>query len=645
MKIKDNYNFSEWFVKRNLKELGYQSEKMQTVINSLATQELPTVFAACPSAGKTLMSICMIDTILKDNPNFRVLVLAHGTNVLRSQYYEEIVSANPSFTHCEITSKKEMDDCDGQVVVTIPQSIKGVKKLPKFDMVVVDEAHQFYFAEMVQTIIRNVGAKHQLMLTGTPSIFIFNEFPLITVTVNEILEYDMVEDLTVVVASSNYRINREDFNASGEVREEFFDNQEEQTNNTLDDFLGVLESKLKSVLKEFTVIEAGVSALTGWHLPLKALDKTMIVARSQQQGMQIKNYFLRKKVNVALSTSDTDSTSSEIQRFKQDDDCRILIVVGRGILGFSFPRMINVVDMSGTQNIDRIFQLMCRVIRKHPNNRKKFFFKIAPKDFEHNYEYIMTATMCLCDESYYTKYNGENFLDLEIPVVRTPRTPREPGDEDEPREPRQRREAGIRPVEFLGLPEGIRFFKDLLHKDNGEAMVNHSYAKIKEVKYLLGEYDQGKAPDGYRTKEFLMDEAKQFNSVKEWREFSEASYQAAHKTNIIDECTSHMDKLWEKKHTKESLTERALNYTQRSHWKKAEAGAYKAAREMGILDEICSHMVSPQKPNKWWTLERCIEEAKKYKTVKEWNTNSKSSYLAAHKNDWLEECKQYLNNK
>jgi superfamily II DNA or RNA helicase len=697
MKTKDNYNFSEWFVKRNLKELGYQSEKMQTVINSLATQELPTVFAACPSAGKTLMSICMIDTILKDNPNFRVLVLAHGTNVLRSQYYEEIVSANPSFTHCEITSKKEMDDCDGQVVVTIPQSIKGVKKLPKFDMVVVDEAHQFYFAEMVQTIIRNVGAKHQLMLTGTPSIFIFNEFPLITVTVNEILEYDMVEDLTVVVASSNYRINREDFNASGEVREEFFDNQEEQTNNTLDDFLGVLESKLKSVLKEFTAIEAGVSALTGWHLPLKALDKTMIVARSQQQGMQIRNYFLRKKVNVALSTSDTDSTSSEIQRFKQDDDCRILIVVGRGILGFSFPRMINVVDMSGTQNIDRIFQLMCRVIRKHPNNRKKFFFKIAPKDFEHNYEYIMTATMCLCDESYYTKYNGENFLDLEIPVVRTPRPPREPreDDEDEPGEPRQRREAGIRPVEFLGLPEGIRFFKDLLHKDNGEAMVNHSYAKIREVKYLLGEYqvlpmgywtlekcmeesakyntvtewvknngssysiasrdgflDQctkhmtsTQKPTGYWTKERCIEDSSKYNTISEWKKNSSSALTRASKNGWLDECTTHMKKVtpqW----TKENCLEQALKYKTPIEWRKNSGGSYTAAQKNKWYGECTSHMTNSRKPNGHWNIkENCIEEVKKYSGVKEWVKKSCGSYESALKNGWLEECKQYLNNK
>jgi len=692
METKINYDFSEWFAKRNLKQLGYQAEKMQTVITSLATQELPTVFAACPSAGKTLMSICMIDTILKDNPDFRVLVLAHGTNVLRSQYYEEIVGANPDFTHCEITRKREMDECDAQVVVTIPQSIKGVKKLPKFDMVVVDEAHQFYFADMVQNIIRQAGVKHQLMLTGTPSIFILNEFPLITITVNEILDYDMVEDLTVVVASSNYKMNRTDFNASGEVREDY-QFQEQETINTLNDFLGVLVNKLKSVLKEFTSIEAGVSALTGWHLPLKALDKTMIVARSQEQARQIRNYFMSKNINVALSTSDTDSTSSEIQRFKDDEDCRVLIVVGRGILGFSFTRMINVVDMSGTQNIDRIFQLMCRVIRKHPDGRKKFFFKIAPKDLEHNYEYIMTATMCLCDESYYTKYNGENFLDLEIPVVRTPRSPREPREPGEPGEPRQRRETGIQPVEFLGLPEGIRFFKDLLHKDNGEAMVNHSFAKIREVKYLLGEYQvlpmgwwtkercieeaakynspnewkinsggseniarkngwfdecishmTNYTPKGYWTKERCIEEAKKYKRVREWQKSSGGSFNVARKNGWLEECTAHIVYVkqghW---NDKNNCIEEAKKYNSKTEWQLGSSSSYQWARKNGWLEECTVHMVIKNKPRGYWIKERCIEEAKKYKSIGEWTKASSGSLDAAQKNGWFEECKKYLN--
>ena len=38
---------------------------------------------------------------------------------------------------------------------------------------------------------------------------------------------------------------------------------------------------------------------------------------------------------------------------------------------FNFPEMETVIDMTASQNIDRIFQLMCRVIRKHPKGNKK----------------------------------------------------------------------------------------------------------------------------------------------------------------------------------------------------------------------------------------------------------------------------------
>lgn len=45
-----------------------------------------------------------------------------------------------------------------------------------------------------------------------------------------------------------------------------------------------------------------------------------------------------------------------------------------------------------------------------------------------------------------------------------------------------------------------------------------------------------------------------------------------------------------------------------------------------------------RKPVNYWTKENCIEEARKYKTVKEWLQNSRSSYTIAHKHGWLEEC-------
>jgi len=42
-----------------------------------------------------------------------------------------------------------------------------------FDVLIVDEAHHYYFAEMIQSIIRHFNFKKQLLLTGTPAPFGF----------------------------------------------------------------------------------------------------------------------------------------------------------------------------------------------------------------------------------------------------------------------------------------------------------------------------------------------------------------------------------------------------------------------------------------------------------------------------------------
>jgi hypothetical protein len=235
-------------------------------------------------------------------------------------------------------------------------------------------------------------------------------------------------------------------------------------------------------------------------------------------------------------------------------------------------------------------------------------------------------------------------LDLEIPVVRTPRPPREPREDDEPREPRPPRSTDIRPVEFLGLPEGIRFFKDLLHKDNGEAMVNHSFAKIKEVKYLLGEYQQ--VPDGYWTKERCIEESKKYTSRVEWKNNS-PSYKAALKSGWLDECASHM-KLLQKRNgywSLERCIEEAKKYNTRVEWQNSKGDgstSYSCAALNGWIEQCATHMKILQRPKGYWTLENCIKEALKYESKSEWSKNDMASYQAARKNDWYDECTKHM---
>jgi hypothetical protein len=51
------------------------------------------------------------------------------------------------------------------------------------------------------------------------------------------------------------------------------------------------------------------------------------------------------------------------------------------------------------------------------------------------------------------------------------------------------------------------------------------------------------------------------------------------------------------------------------------------------------------RPNGYWTKERCLEEAKKYESKSEWLKKSVSSYGSAHKNGWLVECSSHMTPK
>jgi hypothetical protein len=90
------------------------------------------------------------------------------------------------------------------------------------------------------------------------------------------------------------------------------------------------------------------------------------------------------------------------------------------------------------------------------------------------------------------------------------------------------------------------------------------------------------------------------------------------------------------KWTKELCIEDAKKYKTRTEWCMKSHCTYESARKNGYLDECCTHMPKKErKPRGYWTKERCIEDAKQYKTKKEWQIKSLSAYATASKNGWV----------
>lgn len=461
----------------------YQAKLLAEIEALRHTSTLPTVLGASCGAGKTFMSIAAIEPMLQQDPNAKVLVLAEGQTILRSQYHTNLVDQKPSFSFKEITSGKQLavNYNKDQVFITLPQTLQSVE-IPHFDAVVVDEAHHRYFANQVEDIIRAAKPTYQLLLTGTPSPFIAKntitkiEFNILTLAMSELLAAGAITDVLVELASTTYPITGADYNQEGNLKEDFkFKNLDTVT--TLDTLLERIYRRLKNVMRNNPTLYSTFPTISSWLSVLKQLEKTMFACHSQEQARQTALYFTSKGINVALSTSDDDLDASEVDRFINDKDCAVLIVVGRGVLGFNFERLVNVVDMTGSQNIDRIFQLMARVVRNHPKGYKKLFFKIVPTDMAAYFHHLMTGVLCLTNEYWYTRYNGHNFLQLPLPIKKMQKKTRGPG--TGPTGPKERPE----PVEYVGLP-AIQLFNDLSHKDGSE-FNSYEWTTLGRVRELL----------------------------------------------------------------------------------------------------------------------------------------------------------------
>jgi predicted GIY-YIG superfamily endonuclease len=97
------------------------------------------------------------------------------------------------------------------------------------------------------------------------------------------------------------------------------------------------------------------------------------------------------------------------------------------------------------------------------------------------------------------------------------------------------------------------------------------------------------------------------------------------------------------KWSKEKCAEAALKYKTRGEFKKELGWAYTSSLSNGWLDEICSHMEYMCRPNNYWNKEKCLKEALKFKTRRDFNIKSKGAYNASSKHGWLDEICNHMN--
>lgn len=389
----------------------YQEELVASVVADLSRpgDDLrEVVLAACPGSGKTLMSIEVISRLLASGAVTRVLVLAHGTTLLRSQYAEALADRAPPFSWSLFTRRSDrnyvpISQIDSQVVIAIPQSLRA--EVVDFDLVVVDEAHQFYGEPLVSGIISRVHATRALLLTGTPAPFVASGKTIFAAPMQEIYAAGKsdpsgpwISDAAVKLLASRYDLRHSQYNDDGEVRTSVALPCQETT-GTLDD-LG------------YWITKNHPGSPATWPARAGLLGKTLIVCRSQSMARDAADYFSNAGIRVVVSTSDTDDGSA-IRRFKDDTDIAVLIVVFRANIGFDFPSLGTTVDMTCSISIDRIFQMFSRVVRPREGVAKTFI-KFSSRDMFDHTKAILQASLLLASRQTYLSWNGSNLYGLQI---------------------------------------------------------------------------------------------------------------------------------------------------------------------------------------------------------------------------------------
>jgi superfamily II DNA or RNA helicase len=634
-----------WFEARNLKVLDYQQKGIADVQQSMLDREI-TVLAAAPTAGKTLMSICILEEYLRENPTHKVLVLAHGTTLLKNQYIDDLNEYKPEFSFdvahsCDDYYEKVKYN---SVIVSLPQSISKCKRLNHIDLLLCDEGHEFYFAKnkenktdgMVTSIIKKAKIDKQLLLTGTPSKFVYAKFKVIPISLNTVHDEGMVSDFYVKIASSSYDFKINDFNTNCELTAPDFKNID--TDKTLDELVKSIVKYLVSI--KYTDYE---NLIPDWATATKSLKKTLFACKSQQQARQVQAYFDRKGISAVTSISDDDLKSTKIEDFKNDKSILILIVVDRGVLGFNYPELVNVVDMTMGHNIDVIYQLLCRIARPYKDSvtgiedkkLRKLFFKISPQLLTDYYQHVMNVVCMLSDEEYLMKYNGKNFRGMEVIIKAIIKKKHNSNSKKS-----KSKISKYQPIDMGDMPV-FEFFDSIYHK-KGELL--EVYAKT-TMNHIRSEFMKGMPKGFWMIKENVIEDAKKYNTIIEWTNNSASAVNSAREMGWFEECIIHMDELKKRKGywTIERLLEKSTKFNSPEAWKKGDSASYSYAYPKKDIFKICTvHMTEYKKVNGYWALELVQEDALNFTKKSEWKKNSPAAYQAAYKHGWMHLCDTHM---
>jgi len=563
----------------------------QEAVSFLNSNNGKLILAMCPSSGKTETIIYYLNEQFKINPNIRVLILPHSTNVLLDNFYQRLELRNVDFTY-----SSDIND-DVNIHVILPQNHNRI--VGYYDLIIIDEAHENYLAKTIQGIIKKTQVQKEILLTGTPSKFIGNnDFKLHFVALSDLCEL-YTPKLRIDVIESDYDWNG-NYNQIKELKNSF----------------------------KFTKESTEISLKKIFDFLLKknnSIQKTLIVCRNIAQSNYVKNYLTSIGFSSEISNSDNDKDSENVSKFK-NNFIDILIVVNRARLGYDDADLINLIDISGTLNPNIIYQMFARLLRG-TKDIKKYYIRLSSKNDDiYNSEIATSVALMLTHTNYIQVFNGKNFNSQEI-IVNSDFFLKSKNklDNSNSKSNLSKRKLFIDVQDELDV---INFFKKVIEEKEKNVGL-YKFCKVSEV---INELNVKKGQS--RTKEECIENARKYSSAKEWEKNDLRILNYARIKGWYHDCSSHFVRKSSSR-TKQECIKNARQYKTIKEWYKKDTNIYSYATRKGWLNECTAEMLIFKKTR---TKEECIENARKYSSSIEWIENDKNVYGYALKKGWLKEC-------
>lgn len=621
-------------------DYSFQTEIKAKVVEELKTNKY--VWLGCHvGAGKTNMTLDIIKEYYK---NKLICILGYREITIRDQWVERSAQMGiQAHVVAPGVDRKELKTLKSGVVVGLPQSFVNCKELngKKFDLIVVDECHIGFNKKQVAEIIKKLGKPKVLMLSATGHAIADQvKATRITRALDKGYESGIVANVKTCIVRSSYKWdderNSEDELSTEQTESINKEDTESSINNLIQDMLHIVKNntKVKKVLSKIKIESK--------------IGKTLIVCKSIKQARYVNDYLNSINYKSLISNSIDDVEITQIDAFKSDPKANFLVVVGRAKIGFDYPDLINLVDMSGTLNCDLIYQLIGRVSRQSSSKADKYFYKFAtPRDYTAVVAH-MNLTMLYFDTDFYSSFNGK-YKQVPVPRQYLARSPGEKVVSDTPRDTvKPMKDVGVDP-EVESILDGRDFFNQLKYKDNGTFITRELTIKEfirlqklesrgdtdsegkkalllemlrrgeprpkkgsklgsslggyihrnntsfdSEFKNKIEELDLEIFPDSVGWTGWNYNKCKnvasKYNSLSELEKNPGGSYNYMVKNKITKQIAKELG--WKCRNTwdETSILEEAKKYKTRTEWSKNSSGSYNKSKQLGLLDKYCSHM-------------------------------------------------------